>query len=129
MVSRRKARRLLESLMTDELVDLVRNGKRIVNQKKVEAFEAILNAVLEDQEKTGTFNVKYALCDKFNPLSGFISIVGNPIALSSIDKVREHIGELSYISFENYSDEETSIMLGFNNVIELVKDDTVGGKA
>lgn len=121
MSSSNELRKLLDSIMTDEIKDLVENGERVVNKQRLESFMTMLDAVITATKDDPSVRVKYALCDQLNPLSGFIVIIGRRIELKPAPELQEAVGDISYIAVDNCNDDETSITIGYNKIIELRK--------
>lgn len=112
---------LLNLIVTDEIRNLISNGERIINKQKLGSYLTMLNTILDATKENPDIVVRHALCDVLNPLSGFITIIGKNIKFKPVQELQNAVQDISYVQIDNCNNNEASITIGYNNIVELRK--------
>ena len=106
-------REFLFSLLTEEDKQRARFGKKVIDHKKMEAFEQLFGWLLENAVETGT----RIRADRFHPfpLSGFIAVTGERIKLTPLVDMETAFKEVSNLEVSS-NGEEVMLILTFNGM-------------
>ena len=106
-------REFLFSLLTEEEKQRIRFGKKVINEKKMEAYEQLFGWMLENALETGA----RIRADRFHPfpLSGFIAVTGKQIKLAPLVNMETAFNEVSNLEVSS-NGEEVMLILTFNGM-------------
>ena len=108
-----------ESLITDDILNLIRNGERDLDVEKFLAFKAILAELRNAFDDNCNVDVKAALFDQFNPRSGWITICGKNVSLKCMSKFKKEMQKISNIGVMLDNNGNIMISLMFYSVITI----------
>ena len=111
-------RQILKGFITDELLDIIRNGERDLDAKKYNAFKTVL-AELRNRFDDDDVSIQAGLLEGSSPTSGWIDISGKRISFADFGFIPDVIKEMSNMEIYTDGGDNVVISMVFYRIIRI----------
>ena len=112
-------RQILKGLLTEELLDIIRNGERDLDAKKYNAFKTVLAELRNRFDDDDDISIQAGLLENDSPTSGWINISGKRISFTDFGFIPDVINEMSNMEIYTDGGDNVVISMVFYRIIKI----------